>query len=489
MAYAPSHGLLAELCTLMQRSNEGQLAMHKSIEALAECWRMSASASTSRSDPDVETRLQRLEEERARPAWGASCSRAAAEMANAQPHGLLAELCTLMQRSNEGQRAVGKSIEELVETHLQRLEEERRASSGRGASGDAPPGLERPAWGASDAYLHLGKQILEQGREQNRVLNQIHEKATHAVAWGGAPTGREDTDAKRSLQFWARGEGALLSRHVQEKLVQMVYEHGDCEAVEHASPQAAQDKRRIELATVVFWKGSQGPEPFLFDVFSSRGGNMRGVLELMPSVRKMFLAASAHADIQLGEEAASRLPFGKQRARIEDALGGVPEGLQTLHEVVLPVDRHWRPVLQVRDAEAEAYQRYPYDSLPESIKRFIELGQRAGLASRSCMRVAATEMIVQWCRHISELCYMQWALDDAKHREAEARRDFTEEHKRRQVDKRLIEGLLAQEYPRYRKISEDYEALQAQRAAERSETDEVTEEGAQGGDAPSGASS
>ena len=111
MANAPSHGLLAELCTLMQRSNEGQRAMHKSIESLAECWRMSASASTSGSEPLLETRLQRLYAERTRPAYG-----------------------------------------------------------------------------TSDAYLHLGKQILEQGREQNRVLDKIHEKAHHAVAWGGAPT-------------------------------------------------------------------------------------------------------------------------------------------------------------------------------------------------------------------------------------------------------------------------------------------------------------
>ena len=411
MANAPSHGLLAELCTLMQRSNEGQRAMHKSIESLAECWRMSASASTSGSEPLLETRLQRLYAERTRPVYG-----------------------------------------------------------------------------TSDAYLHLGKQILEQGREQNRVLAKIHEKAHQAAAWGGAPTGREETDAKRSLQCWARGETDLLSRHAQEQLVQMVYEHGDCEAVEHSSPTAAKDKRRIELATVVFWKGFQGHEPFLYDVFNSRGDNMSGVLELMPSFRNMILEAAAQADVQLGESAASGLPFGKQRARIEDALGAFPEGLPALHELVLPVDHKWRPLLQVRDAEAEAYQWYPYDSLPDSIKRFIDLGQRAGLASRRCFRVAATEMVVKWCRHISELCYMQWALDDAKHREAEAETDEAEEQKRRQVDKRLIEGLLAQEYPRYRKISEDYDALLAERAAEGSVTDGEHEQGAQGGDAPSRAS-
>ena len=406
MANAPSHGLLAELCTLMQRSNEGQRAMHKSIEALAECWRMSASASTSGSEPLLETRLQRLYAERTRPAYG-----------------------------------------------------------------------------TSDAYLHLGKQILEQGREQNRVLDKIHEKAHHAAAWGGAPTGREETDAKRGLQCWARGETDLLSRHVQEKLVQMVYEHGDCEAVEHSSPTAATDKRRIELATVVFWKGSQGHEPFLYDVFSGRGDNMRGLLELMPSVRKMLLEAAAQADVQLGESAASGLPFGKQRARIEDALGEFPEGLQALHELVLPVDRKWRPDVQVRDAEAAGYID-TYDKLPQGIKRFVQLGMTAGLVSRTCIRVAATEMVVKWCRHISELCYKQWALDLATLREAEAQTDAAEEQQREQVDKRLIEGFLATDYPLYRKISEDYDAL----LAEGSVTDGEHEQGAQGGDAPSRAS-
>ena len=294
MANAPSHGLLAELCTLMQRSNDGQREMHKSIEALAECWRMSASASTSRSDPVDETRLQRLYEERTRPAWG-----------------------------------------------------------------------------ASDAYLHLGKQILEQGREQNRVLGKIHEKAHHAES-KQFQQGGEETDARRSLQCWARGESALLPRHVQQKLVQMAYEHGTCEAAELTSPFAAKDKRRIELATAVFWKGFQGREPFLFNVFNSGGDNLGGLTRLMPSFRNMMLEAAAQADVQLGEEAASRLPCGKQHARIGHVLGEFPEGLQALHEVVLPVDRKWRPVLQVRDAEAEAYQWYPYDSLPDSIKRFID---------------------------------------------------------------------------------------------------------------------
>ena len=59
----------------------------------------------------------------------------------------------------------------------------------------------------------------------------------------------------------------------------------------------------------------------------------------------------------------------------------------------------------------------------------------------------------------------------------------------RHVDKRLLQGFLAMEYPRYRKISEDYDALQAKRAAEGSETDGANELGAQGGDAPSRASS
>ena len=267
----------------------------------------------------------------------------------------------------------------------------------------------------------------------------------------------------------------------------MVYEHGDCEAVEHTSPYAAKDKRRIELATVVFWKGFQGHEPFLYDVFNSRGDNMSGVLELMPSFRNMILEAAAQADVQLGESAASGLPFGKQRARIEDALGAFPEGLPALHELVLPVDRKWRPDVQVRDAEAAAYFD-TYDKLPQGIKRFVQLSMTAGIVSRTCIRVAATEMVVKWCRHISELCYMQWALDDAKHREAEAETDEAEEQKRRQVDKRLIEGLLAQEYPRYRKISEDYDALLAERAAEGSVTDGEHEQGAQGGDAPSRAS-
>ena len=411
MANAPAHGLLAELCTLMQRSNDGQREMHKSIEALAECWRMSASASTSRSDPVDETRLQRLYEERTRPAWG-----------------------------------------------------------------------------ASDAYLHLGKQILEQGREQNRVLGKIHEKA-HIAESKHFEQGGEETDARRSLQCWARGESALLPRHVQQKLVQNAYEHGTCEAAELTSPFAAKDKRRIELATAVFWKGFQGREPFLFNVFNSGGDNLGGLTRLMPSFRNMMLEAAAQADVQLGEEAASRLPCGKQHTRIGHVLGEFPEGLQALHEVVLPVDRKWRPVLQVRDAEAEAYQWIPYDSLPDSIKRFIDLGQREGLASRRCVRVAATEMVVKWCRHMSELCYMQWALDDAKHREAEAETDEAEEQKRRQVDKRLIQDFLATEYPRYHKISEDYDALQAKRAAEGSETDGANELGAQGGDAPSRASS
>ena len=409
MANAPSHGLLAELCTLMQRSNEGQRAMHKSIESLAECWRMSASASTSGTEPLLETRLQRLYAERTRPAYG-----------------------------------------------------------------------------TSDAYLYLGKQILEQGREQNRVLDKIHEKAYHAES-RQFQQGGEATDAVRNLQFWARGDSALLSSHVQEKLVQMVYEHGDCEAVEHSSPTAAKDKRRIELATVVFWKGSQGHEPFLYDVFSGRGDNMRGLLELMPSVRKMLLEAAAQADVQLGESAASGLPFGKQRARIDDALGELPEGLQALHELVLPVDRKWRPDVQVRDAEAAAHFD-TYDKLPQGIKRFIGLGQTAGLASRRCIRVAATEMVVKWCRHISELCYKQWALDLATLREAEAQTDAAEEQQRRQVDKRLIEGFLATEYPLYRKISEDYDALLVERAAEGSVTDGEHEQGAQGGDAPSRAS-
>ena len=246
----------------------------------------------------------------------------------------------------------------------------------------------------------------------------------------------------------------------------MLYVTGASSGVEYETIYGDKDTRRIEMCVAVFWKGHETPEAFLYNVFEPSTEHMTDLLRLMPSFRKMAKGVAKTKDAELGEAAVAKLAFKSYEARIKEALGDLPVGLEMLHELVHPVNKAYKVQPKVLDKDAEGTVD-PYENLPESIEDFIEWAQANGLVSREDKGVAATELVVKWCEAIGEFSDKQWTVQKYEYEAKRAQRDTKAEKQRHEVDKQILRRRFEEFFPKYTKITEKYDELQAKLKAER----------------------
>ena len=314
----------------------------------------------------------------------------------------------------------------------------------------------------------LLQQSIELQRETNELLSGLSTKAYNAEM-RQCHTSGQSTDAIRMAEFFFRAESALLSSHTQRSLVEMMYCEGSLDGVEYQKVFGDKDTRRGELATVVFYLHVIEKRP-PYNIFSTGSEHMHDMLKYMPSFRQMMLAEARRVDLELGPEKVQQLPFGSYEKRISEGLGELPFGLDMLLQLVHPLDKQYRPVPRVRDEDARDAEGAldPYESLPKKIKELIHWAETCGFVSSGDKKQSTTELVVKWCTHLGELCDMEWELEqDAFQAWKKSKKADEESWKRAELDKTMLNRHFELWFPEHDKIRQNYDLLQARKAAEK----------------------
>ena len=307
--------------------------------------------------------------------------------------------------------------------------------------------------------IHKQNELLEKGNKNTNMIST----ATKAFEMRQCQSSGEATDAIRMSEFYYRGESAQLSSNAQQRFLEMLYEEGTTDGVEYHKLFGDKDTRRAELATVVFYetvmsKGTVKP----YNTFQTSTDQMRALLKLMPSFRKVMMENAKAKDRELGPVKVEGLLHGSYEARIKGAIGPIPSGLQMLHEMVLGMDKQYRPVPKSHpDAETPLCE---YDLLPEQIKAEIEMAINMGLVTSDNKAIAATELVFTWCTTIAELSDKQWDLDEEEYLNKKAKSN-AEAEKRAELNKNIMARHIENNYKELHAITEKHEKLQTKWAA------------------------
>ena len=180
-------------------------------------------------------------------------------------------------------------------------------------------------------------------------------------------------------------------------------------------------------------------------------------------------------DAELGPLQVAELPHGSYEKRVSEALPPLPEAVQRLNDVVLPLNKQFEAVKPVSsfsefDKKSELYER-----IPKKAKELIERLILAGATSSPNKAVAVTEVLVKWCWHIKKTAEMQFELEQEDYKKKcrmEAEPDAEEQrNKRRRTEEQLIQGYCFQHFPAIDELHARYHALLNERAAEKTKAE------------------
>eukprot|EP00959_Pyramimonas_sp_CCMP1952_P236714 4947036-Pyramimonas_sp.AAC.1 len=82
----------------------------------------------------------------------------------------------------------------------------------------------------------------------------------------------------------------------------------------------------------------------MFDGFGDQDTNAEKLFRMLPSFRAELLDEAKTHDALLGD-AAEIMPEGAATKVVKQVLGEIPQDLHALHEVMLPVNKQFKPVL------------------------------------------------------------------------------------------------------------------------------------------------
>ena len=91
----------------------------------------------------------------------------------------------------------------------------------------------------------------------------------------------------------------------------------------------------------------------------------------MPSFRSELMVAAQAMDIDRGGEGADKHPHGKAAQAVKDALGEMPQELQALQDITLPVDKSWQPVEPIVEASNE-HNAVSVEEMSDEMKNFFK---------------------------------------------------------------------------------------------------------------------
>ena len=263
-------------------------------------------------------------------------------------------------------------------------------------------------------------------------------------------------------KFWT-AESALWSTSAQSAVLEMIYTGGSVSSIEYASMFKAKDKRRIEFLVAAFHKTYILTEPLVYDCFEDNGEPPQQLLELMPGFRKSIEDLATAKDAELGPTVAAKLPHGTYSVRVGKAFPDMPDALEALHELVLPVDKSFAPV---EDSGCSARRQAElFDKIHEKAKRFVEWCQDNDLVKTKDVAKATTESAVKWCEHLKRAADMQYEVSEYVFQTNKRRKtNEADDDKKQLLEEAFLEKHCKNAFPHAEAIRKEYAQMLLERS-------------------------
>ena len=261
-------------------------------------------------------------------------------------------------------------------------------------------------------------------------------------------------------------ESALWSTSAQSAVLEMIYKGGSISSIEYASMFAAKDKRRIEFLVAAFYKTYILSEPLVYDCFEDNGEPPQQLLELMPTFRKSIVELAKAKDAELGPDLVEKLPHKAYADRVGKALPDMPEALEALHELVLPVDKSFTPVEDSASSGRSQRQKAElYDKIHQKAKGFVQECQEYDLVHTEDVAKATTESVVVWCGQLKRSADMHSEVREYVYQTNKRRKTSEAEYEQKQVlEKAFLEKHCKKAFPHAEKIRKDYAQMLLERS-------------------------
>ena len=239
---------------------------------------------------------------------------------------------------------------------------------------------------------------------------------------------------------------------------------GDLSSIAYEGIFNDKDERRGELATALFYKTYVRNEVFKFNMFQDSGQGAEELFPLMPTFRRELLALAHEKDIELGDQKKVELSFGPYYKRVQEALGEFPAELQHLHDVILPLNKQYEPVVKDSSQSEQAVPNV-YEHIPDKVKSFVEWCKGCEVCSdNENKQIEITECIVKWNWLIKELSHKQAKLEKAEYDAKRAKYDKATEDAKHTKEASLLEVHVKQKFPELHQINEAYKLLAVTKA-------------------------
>ena len=176
----------------------------------------------------------------------------------------------------------------------------------------------------------------------------------------------EGTDSSRFLDLWCRGQSATWTRAQEADIFQRVLESGSVQSIEYNEIFAEKDTRRMECFLSMWYSTAIEGNPEQWNFHSPEYAELGTLAARMPSFRRRMLT---RAMTEGGE------PL---RAKLLEAMGEMPQGLELLCEIAAPLGTR-SEVLEPRqgrsrgakpdeDMEPDRSPEAKWEELPDQIK-------------------------------------------------------------------------------------------------------------------------
>ncbi|CAK0800592.1 unnamed protein product, partial [Prorocentrum cordatum] len=152
---------------------------------------------------------------------------------------------------------------------------------------------------------------------------------------------------------------------------------------------------------------------------------------------------------------------------VKQVLGEIPQDLQALHGVMLPVNKQFKPVLPRASAETGTGQFESVAIMPKKAKDYFDEFKRFCLEGDASERICATSAIVARRWQVSKVAKKAFELDVRKYTAAKRleRDEDIEEKKKLEHQNMLFDVFIKTSFPSYAKINNEYEEMKVEKTS------------------------
>ena len=272
----------------------------------------------------------------------------------------------------------------------------------------------------------------------------------------------EGTDATRMFLSFLQGGSASCSKHTQRVIAEKICKTKSVESVTYLGLFSAKDTRRGEFAAVAFYFGYVHEDIQSFDVFEGEESSLDKLFQYLPSMREMVLDWAAEFD----REGAPEIDGQTQVQRAAAALGEIPEGLEALLKVILPVDKRHEPIQQKTDEEDNQLFLEQSRKLPERAIEYMALVKDQLQLECGNQRTTITKAIVKWCRVLQAIENAKYEISQDEYQAKRTKTNYEEEAENHKDDMVVLKRHAETHCKAFAKILSDHKQFVARKKAE-----------------------